>query len=144
MTISSYDASMDPPSPTVGSPIKPTSPEKPDLPPTKKQLPSAQKASLARAREKARQSKLAKSQAKAEQEKEFAKFQGPSPVKEAADEANSIRGSQLSGSASVSVIMKDTCSDCATEQDTCSLKHRKNAVKKGVSCTGLSQYVCKL
>ena len=86
MTINGHDASMDPPSPTVGSPIKPTSPEKTDAPPAKKLLSSAQKASLARAREKARQSKLAKSQAKAEQEKEFAKFQeGPSPVKEASD-----------------------------------------------------------
>ena len=73
MTINSHDASMDPPSPTVGSPVKPTTPEKADLPPPKKQLSSAQKASLARAREKARQRKLAKSQAKAEQEKEFAK-----------------------------------------------------------------------
>ncbi len=86
MTNDSHDASMDPPSPTVGSPIKPTSPEKQDAPPAKKQLSSAQKASLARAREKARQSKLAKSQAKAEHEKEFAKFQaGPSPVKQASD-----------------------------------------------------------
>ena len=81
------DASMDPPSPRVGSPVQPTSPNKADAPPAKKQLSSAQKASLARAREKARQSKLAKSQAKAQQEKEFAKFQkGPSPVKEAEDE----------------------------------------------------------
>ncbi len=43
--------------------------------PAKKQLSSAQKASLARACEKARQSNLAKSQAKVDQEKEFAKFQ---------------------------------------------------------------------
>ena len=66
------------------SPVKPTTPEKQDAPPAKKQLSSAQKASLARAREKARQSKLAKSQAKAEQEKEFAKFQAKpsSPVKQ--------------------------------------------------------------
>ena len=86
MTISAYDDSMDPPSPRVGSPVKSTTPEKPDLPPAKKQLSSAQKASLARAREKARQSKLAKSQAKAVQEKEFAKFQKrPSPVKEGSD-----------------------------------------------------------
>ncbi len=87
MVINSHDVSMDPPSPRVGSPMQPISPEKPDIPPAKKQLSSAQMASLARAREKARQSKLAKSQAKAEQEKEFAKFKkGPSPVKEAADE----------------------------------------------------------
>ncbi len=97
MGINSHDVSVDPPSPTrhwpitppsprVGSPVKPTSPYKADSPAAKKQLSSAQKASLARAREKARRSKLAKSQAKAEQEKEFAKFQkGPSPVKEAAD-----------------------------------------------------------
>ena len=86
MTITSHDASMDPPSSTQHWPVKPTSPEKPDLPAPKKQLSSAQKASLARAREKARESKLAKSQAKAVQEKEFAKFQkGPSPVKEASD-----------------------------------------------------------
>jgi len=87
MTINSHDASMDPPSPTVGSPIKPLTPEKETTAPAKKQLSSAQKASLARAREKARQSKLAKSQAKAEQEKEFAKFQAgpPSPVKQASD-----------------------------------------------------------
>ena len=79
------DADMDPPSPTLGSPIKPTTPEKTTLAPAKKQLSSAQKASLARAREKARQSKLAKSQAKADQEKEFVKFQAvtkpASPVK---------------------------------------------------------------
>ncbi len=80
------DASMDPASPRVGSPKEPITPEKPNIP-AKKQLSSAQKASLARAREKARQSKLAKSQAKAQQEKEFAKFkQGPSPVKETPDE----------------------------------------------------------
>ncbi len=82
-------ASMDPPSPTKHWPVDPPSPEKedkPDQPPAKKQLSSAQKASLARAREKARQSKLAKSQAKAKQEKELAKFQkGPSLIKEAAD-----------------------------------------------------------
>jgi len=82
-------ASMDPPSPTQHWPVDPLSPEKidkPDPSPAKKQLSSAQKASLARAREKARQSKLAKSQAKAQQEKEFAKFQkGPQPVKEAAE-----------------------------------------------------------
>jgi hypothetical protein len=80
------DASMDPASPRVGSPKEPITPEKPNIP-AKKQLSSAQKASLARAREKARQSKLAKSQAKAEQEKQFAQFQkGQSPVKQAADE----------------------------------------------------------
>ena len=55
MTISIYDASMDPPSPRVGSPMQPTSPDKADAPPAKQQLSSAQKASLARAREKARQ-----------------------------------------------------------------------------------------
>jgi len=41
MTINSHDASMDPPSPKVDSPIK--TPEKPDLPPAKKQLSSAQR-----------------------------------------------------------------------------------------------------
>ena len=89
MAINSHDASMDPPSPTVGSPIKPLTPEKEHLAPTKKQLSSAQKASLARAREKARQSKLAKSQAKADQEKEFVKFQAvtkqASPAKDQSD-----------------------------------------------------------
>ncbi len=70
-----YDSGLEPESPRVGSPVKPTSPEKETHAPAKKQLSSAQKASLARAREKARQSKLAKSQAKAEQDKEFAKFQ---------------------------------------------------------------------
>ncbi len=59
------------------------------LAPPKKQLSSAQKASLARAREKARQSKLAKSQAKADQEKEFVKFQAvtkqASPAKDQSD-----------------------------------------------------------
>ena len=99
MTITSDDASMDPPSPTQHWPVKPTSPEKPDLPPPKKQLSSAQKASLARAREKARESKLAKSQAKAVQEKEFAKFQkGPSPVKEADDQEMSETESEPSPS----------------------------------------------
>ncbi len=54
--------------------VPPTTPEaKEPNPPAKKQLSSAQKAFLARAREKARQSKVAKSQAKADQEKEFAK-----------------------------------------------------------------------
>lgn len=91
MTISAHDVNMDPPSPiTQHWPVEVPdagTPDKPDAPPAKKQLSSAQKASLARAREKARQSKLAKSQAKAVQEKEFAKFQkGPSPVKEAVDE----------------------------------------------------------
>jgi len=87
MAINNHDASMDPPSPAVGSPIKPITPEKEAAAPVKKQLSSAQKSSLARAREKARQSKLAKSQAKAEQEQEFARFQaGPSsPVKQASD-----------------------------------------------------------
>ena len=90
MAISSYDASMDPPSPTVGSPIKPLSPEKEPLAPAKKQLSSAQKASLARAREKARQSKLAKSQAKADQQKEFVKYhqavtKQASPAKDQSD-----------------------------------------------------------
>jgi len=58
------DAGMDPPSPTQHWLVDPPTPEKrdkPDPPPAKKQLSSAQKASLARAREKARQSKLAKS-----------------------------------------------------------------------------------
>ena len=99
MTISTYDASMDPPSPRVGSPMQPTSPDKADAPPAQMQLSSAQKASLARAREKAKQSKLAKSQAKAAQEKEFAKFQkGPSPVKETADEEMSETESEPSPS----------------------------------------------
>ena len=72
------ESQMEPESPRVGSPVKPTSPEKDTPAPAKKQLSSAQKASLARAREKARQSKLANSQAKADQEKEFAKFQASS------------------------------------------------------------------
>ena len=81
----SEDVIADPESPTQHWPVKPSSPENPNPAPAKKQLSSAQKASLARAREKARQSKLAKSQAKAEQEKEFAKFQAKpsSPVKQA-------------------------------------------------------------
>lgn len=60
------------------------------LAPAKKQLSSAQKASLARAREKARQSKLAKSQAKADQQKEFVKYhqavtKQASPAKDQSD-----------------------------------------------------------
>lgn len=50
------ESQMEPESPRVGSPVKPTSPEKDTPAPAKKQLSSAQKASLARAREKARQS----------------------------------------------------------------------------------------
>ena len=75
--------SMEPQRPRVGSPIIPT----PPAPVAKKTLSDAQKASLARAREKARASKLAKSQAKAQAEEEFKKFQEaqakpPSPVEE--------------------------------------------------------------
>lgn len=89
MTEQQYDSGLEPESPRPGSPVKPLSP-KPIIALGKKQLSSAQKASLARAREKARQSKLAKSQAKAEQEKEFAKFQEKttkpaSPVRQASD-----------------------------------------------------------
>ncbi len=67
-----YDSGHEPESPT-----KPNTPTKEGPAPiaAKKQLSDAQKASLARAREKARQSKLAKSQAKAEQEKQFTQFQ---------------------------------------------------------------------
>lgn len=99
MAINNHDASMDPPSPTVGSPLKPLTPEK-DVAPPKKQLSSAQKASLARAREKARQSKLAKSQAKADQEKEFVKFQAKpaSPSKNNSDTAMSETESKSSPS----------------------------------------------
>jgi hypothetical protein len=65
-------------------------------------LSSAQKASLARAREKARQSKLAKSQAKAAQEKEFVKFQAvtkaASPTKQASDTEMSETKSEASPS----------------------------------------------
>ncbi len=67
-----YDSGHEPESPTKhNTPTK----EEPAPVAAKKQLSSAQKASLARAREKARQSKLAKSQAKAEQEKQFTQFQ---------------------------------------------------------------------
>jgi hypothetical protein len=108
MAIKNHDASMGPPSPTVGSPIKPLTPEK-DVAPPKKQLSSAQKASLARAREKARQSKLAKSQAKADRSKrrefgtkrrEFVKFQAKpaSPSKNHSDTAMSETESESSPS----------------------------------------------
>lgn len=70
--------------------------------PPKKQLSSAQKASLARAREKARQSKLAKSQAKADQKKEFVKFQAvtkpASPAKDQSDTSMSETESEPSPS----------------------------------------------
>jgi len=96
------DTQMDNGSPRANSPIKQPTPEKEAAPPAKKQLSSAQKASLARAREKARQSKLAKSQAKADQEKEFAKFQAvtkpPSPTKEQSDESMTESESEASPS----------------------------------------------
>ncbi len=87
--MASHDVSIDPPSPRVGSPMNPITPEKET--PAKKQLSSAQKASLSMAREKARQSKLAKTAAKAEQEKKFAAFQAvtkpASPPKDQGDES---------------------------------------------------------
>lgn len=94
---------VEPESPKQGSPVKAPYPTPGAPPPTKKQLSSAQKASLARAREKARLSKIAKSQAKADQEKQFAKFQEsvvkpPSPAKEAAATAMSESESEPSPS----------------------------------------------
>ena len=65
---------LEPESPRVGSPVKPPTP-----PPAKKSLLEAQKASLARAREKARAAKLAKSQAKADAEVKFKQFQEAQP-----------------------------------------------------------------
>ena len=68
---SDYQSGLEPERPRVGSPIKPTTPPAPIV---KKTLSDAQKASLARAREKARASKLAKSQAKAQAEEKFKQF----------------------------------------------------------------------
>ncbi len=83
--------------------VPPNTPDKAALPPAKKQLSSTQKVSLARAREKARQSKLAKSQAKADQEKEFARFQEAvtkpaSPAKQDSDASMSETESEGSPS----------------------------------------------
>ena len=94
---------VEPESPKQGSPVKAPSLAPGAPPPAKKQLSIAQKASLARAREKARLSKIAKSQAKADQEKQFAKFQEsvakpPSPAKEAAATAMSESESEPSPS----------------------------------------------
>ena len=91
---------VEPESPKQGSPVKAPSLAPGAPPPAKKQL---QKASLARAREKARLSKIAKSQAKVDQEKQFAKFQEsvakpPSPAKEAAATAMSESESEPSPS----------------------------------------------
>ena len=71
---SDYQSGLEPESPRVGSPVKPT-PSTPPAPVAKKTLSDAQKASLARAREKARAAKLAKSQAKAEAEEKFRQLQ---------------------------------------------------------------------
>lgn len=63
-----------PESPRTTSPARPTTTPEPPAQ-GKKQLSEAQKASLAKAREKARQTKLAKSEAKREEEKKFNEWQ---------------------------------------------------------------------
>jgi len=103
MVEANYDSGLE--SPRPGSPVKPTSPQA-NVAPAKKQLSSAQKASLARAREKARQSKLAKSVAKAVQEKEFAKYQAVTKLVSPAKHDNDTAMSETESEATPSPVKK--------------------------------------